>query len=605
MTLAIFSNKNRVLSFFTHTLKKQTPVTLLVTAFCLIISPGLLLSTIIEQLKYPTGIPSAYREKPEMSAYFNEFTMVIFIISLLLMLLLVIINFNFLFAKKTGDVFHALPLRRNELLFTRMLSSFVGAAFTLTLSYGSLAVVNLMPSIVPVEFSTVLWVYIAMLLGLFMCTAITTLFAVCSGGIFDFIIALGGINCGIPVIYYLFLNLLENNAYGVRFLNQEQGLYYTSPYVFAVMNVFDLSNTGAEEIANGFFKTHSQLNFISVIIFILFTVLCLFAVSRLFYVRKSETAGESYSFGIVPHIISVLVSIVGGYVLGYIFTGHGFDDIDFWLFFIFGVILTSITAGAIFTRGFKTVKVSMIRSAVSVALAVLLTFSMLFAAGYIEGYVPKTDKIEKITVGYDEETVFTENFDIPMDIHRAALGRNWNSGENSAVYDKPFTNSRQNIIDSFDAIRINYYLKNGNQVTRQYNGLYNSDFDKYFIRYIKSDEYMKKFTEFGEIDEKIEVEYNAWNNEMSTYETRYAMITPSHAKAILESYVEEFKAADDSAFSEGGNVISLWGINNLINKNSSLNGICVPESFKNTNAIISEIEFMDNRNEFNEEYYGK
>ncbi len=601
MTSAISLNKNRLLNFFTHTLKKQTPVTLLVTAFCLILCPGLLLSTVLERIE---NYPLIYQNKPEMQDYFMEYTVVIFIAALALMLLLTIINFGFLFSKKSGDVFHALPLKRNELLFARMLSSFIGAAFTMTLSYGSIFVVNLMPGIVPMELTTMVTVYIAMLLQLFMCTVFTTVFAVCSGGIFDFIIALGGINCGIPAVYYIFLNLLEHSAYGARLDSIETGIRYTTPYVFSVLNVMELAQQGAKEVGKYFWVTHSQINFIAVIIFILFTALCVYGAAKLFFIRKSETAGEAYSFKIIPHIISVLVSIVGGYLLGYIFTGSGFRDLGFWLFFIVGVILTSITAGAIFTRGFKTVKISLIRSAVAVGLSMVLCIAMLISAGYIQEYIPKTEKIERITVGYNEETVFTDNFDIVINIHKAALGNFEKDNNDTVYYTEPAvekTTEDSTIIGQFDSIRIHYYLKNGRVVERQYNGLTEAEYDPYFLRYVRSEEYLARFLDFEGTADTVEVTYNDWDTEKKEFVgDLFAMITPSKAKAILTSYVEELRSAPDSAFYEECDVISLWGIGN-----SSKSGIHIPQSFERTGKLISEIEFISDREEFNEEYYEK
>ncbi len=601
MTSVTSLNKNRVLNFFTHTLKKQTPVTLLVTAFCLILCPGLLLSAILERLE---NYPLIYQNKPEMQDYFMEYTVVIFIVALALMLLLTVINFGFLFSKKSGDVFHALPLKRNELLFTRMLSSFIGAAFTMTLSYGSIFVVNLMPGIVPMELTTMVTVYIAMLLLLFMCTVFTTVFAVCSGGIFDFIIALGGINCGIPAVYYIFLNLLEHNAYGVSLDSIEAGICYTTPFAFSVLNVMELAGHGAKEIGKYFWVTHSQINFIAVIIFILFTALCIYGAAKLFFIRKSETAGEAYSFKIIPHIISVLVSIVGGYLLGYIFTGSGFDDFGFWLFFIIGVILASITAGAIFTRGFKTVRISMIRSAVAVGISLILCFTMLVSAGYIQEYIPKEESIEKITVGYEGETVFTDDFDIIIALHKAALGNFEDDNGDIVNYDEPTAergSEYSTVIDQFDSIRIHYYLKNGRVVERQYNGLTEAEYDPYFLRYARSEAYLANFLDFEGTADTVEVTYNDWSVEDNKYiGDSYAMITPSQAKAILTAYTEELRSAPDSAFYEECDIISIWGIGS-----SSKSGIRIPQSFEKTRELISEIEFISEREEFNEVYYEK
>ena len=94
MTSAISLNKRRVLNFFTFTLKKQTPLTILVTAFALLFCPGTLLSQIMERIAN-YGIASDKR--PDMNGYFLGYTIGIFVVGIGLSLLLTASNFSFLF----------------------------------------------------------------------------------------------------------------------------------------------------------------------------------------------------------------------------------------------------------------------------------------------------------------------------------------------------------------------------------------------------------------------------------------------------------------------------------------------------------------------------
>lgn len=592
MTSVTSLNNKRRFNFFTFTLKKQTPLTLLVTAFSLLFCPGTLLNQILEKIARYEAIFSG--EKPEMDDYFIGYAIAIFLIGVGLMILLTITNFGFLYSKKAGDVFHALPLKRSELLTVRMLSSFIGAAFTMSVSYISLVIVNAMPNVIPIDAATLFATYGAMLAGLIMLTVFTTVFAISSGGVFDFIIAIGGINVALPLIYLVFMNFLENNSYGVVYSNFESQLIYTTPFAFTAMTVIELAENGVEGVKEYFLDPRSYVNVITVVIYIVFTALCIFAVYKLFKIRRSETAGESYSFGFIPHIISVLVSIVGGYALGYIFTGYSFANLGFWLFFIVGIILCSITAGAIFSRGFKTVKVSMIRGGIAVGISLILCVSLIFVSGHAENYIPKAEDIKKITVGYNEQVEFTENYDIVLDIHKEILGKTDSDPSSNDLYDEDIKYREYEsyrIVDEFDGIRIHYYMKNGAIHTRQYFSLTDPVFDALFIRYARSDEYLKQYTDFEGIVPLVEVQYIDYGEKITHNEKPvYGAVEPEKAMEIISTYAEEFKNAPDSAFYESCDLFELFGVS----ENSYSTTLRVPESFAKTRAVIATVELEEN-----------
>lgn len=580
MTSAISLNKRRVLNFFTFTLKKQTPLTILVTAFALLFCPGTLLSQIMERIAN-YGIASDKR--PDMNGYFLGYTIGIFVVGIGLSLLLTASNFSFLYSKKSGDVFHALPLTRNELLTVRMAASFIGGLFTMTLAYAALALINIMPGVISIPMGTVLATYATMVLMLAMLTVFTTVFIVCSGGIFDFAIAVLGINIAIPLLYLIFQNILDNNAYGVVY-RIEDSVKYTSPFVFAFLIVIEIAENGAKDAFEQFFTTHGTINIIDALIFVIFTALCVFAVYKLFKMRRSETAGEAYSFSFMPHIISVLVSVVGGYAIGYIFTGNGFTNFDFWVFFVIGTVLCSVSAGAIFSRGFKTVRSSVIRGAAALGLTVVLVISLVFVGASHESYIPKAETIEKITVGYNEEVEFNDNFDIVLDIHKTVLEKN---GKSASEYkDRGF----YCIADEFDSIRMKYYLKNGRVTERQYFGLVDPVYDPLFIRYAKTDEYIKRYLDFVGIDNLVELRFTDYGDKITHNERGVtAGVYPEQMIKLATAYAEEFKNAPESAFYEACDILSVYGMNST----SYSIEMRIPESFTKTRAILSLISFNE------------
>ena len=126
------------------TLKKQTPITLLVTAFTLVFCPGAVLREVLDRMDYVSD-----NLRYDLPTFFPGIIAGVFIISVALTFLLLLTNFGFLFSKRAGDMFHALPLTRNELLFTRVIAAFIGGLFTMTLAYGSLAAMSLLPMVTP------------------------------------------------------------------------------------------------------------------------------------------------------------------------------------------------------------------------------------------------------------------------------------------------------------------------------------------------------------------------------------------------------------------------------------------------------------------------
>lgn len=579
-------NKKRIWSFLGFTLKKQTPITLLSLAFCLLICPG----TIIDQIFSHAALRRA------LNLEFLGYSLAVFIFGIAVMLLLTILNFNFLFQKKAGDLFHAVPLTRNEIAFSRTFASFLGGFFTMSISYFCLAFINFMPGVKGVDFLTVIMTYLFMVLALAMLTLYTSVFAVVSGGVLDFIIALGAVNLGIPAVLAIGLNFFENLAYGVQLTSTSGFFIWTSPYVLGVLLVLGVCDEGASEAFKHFFKPVANFNWLSCIALLMYIVLSVLLVSYLIRRRKSEYAGEAYAFGIVAHILSVLVAFVGGYGIALIFTGLGFFSAAFWFFFIVGIVLVSLAVGAIFSRGFKTVKLSLIRAAGTVGVAIITCIALVFCASWAEERIPDENSIESVSVGYRNNAVFNDDFDIVIAIHKQALidkeTNPINNTTNNGYVDEKYTYpNKYTIVDSIDAIVITYQMKSGAKIKRSYYNLTAPEFDPLFIRYMQTEEYVARYLDFEGMNAIIDVDYEIYeeNNTMVPIKTHRADIGSERAMEILSTYAEELLSADESAFYEKCDVINLSGINN----NYYSESLRVPKSFKKTLAAIEKIEFEE------------
>ena len=574
----------KAINFFKKTLKKQTPLTLLVTAFSLLICPGLLLNDISHRINYNNTV--------EIWDYFQGFTILIFIIALGEMLLLTMVNFSFLYSKRSGDVFHALPLTRNQLLYTRIFSSYIGSAFTMTLCFIGMSLVNFMPDIKGVDLATVLMTYFAMLVMLLLCTLFSSIFAISSGTVFDFIIAIGAVTVAIPAIYAIGVNIVESVTEGVNLDQGEFAFKYTSPFIFAGVTVFSVLSNFKNPVAQEFWAIGSEFNFITPLITIIFSVFCVWILSKLFKIRRSESAGEAYAFRFAPLIINFLVSLVGGYVIAKIFTGSGYADLDFWVFYLIGAVLCSVTVGTIFSRGFKTVKNSLIKGSITVGVALVLCIATIVYAGYIEGYIPRAEDIKTITVGNYNNAIFYDNFDIVLDIHKMAVSDIKN--DDTYFKEKDEDIGYSTLVQQVRNFNITYKLKNGSVVKRRYHSLYDNKYDDLIIRYIKSEEYLKRFKIDSEIFKgKIDLSYSEFVGANKAFLFKQGTSDAKTVQKLYETYVDELRNADRKDFFEPISILEISGRkeNNKDGEFFSFS-LEIPKSFVKTNAIISGLELL-------------
>ena len=574
MTLKICSHKgSAVQSFLRFSLKKQTPFALLFLVATLLICPAMLLREIFN------GFSSlGYIHRNDMDGYFAGYTTGIFLVSVLLLLVLLLVNFGFLFSKKAGDIYHALPLTRNQLVFTRGIAALAGALFNMTVGFLALCIVNFLPVMESVSLSLVLSTYFMSLLFIILLWAFSLVFVVCSGGYFDFIIALFAVNCGLPAIVAIFTNLFENSAEGLY--SSYDSLIYTTPFAYTTYKLA----AHADRYGEANVLNIDRFTVLSFILCVLFTALLIYIVSRLFKIRKSDTAGEAYSFKFMPHIIGFIISAVGGYIIGLVTTFNSFESLDFWLFFIVGALVCSVAFGAIATRGFKTVKPSFIRG--SAAIAVMLAAAILVSHGAkaSANYIPKEDDIARIELNDYEGIVFEDNFSVITEMH-AQIAENINNDYHDNAQKEP------EIIGNIDRFTLKYILKNGRAVERNY-----------FYHHICRDNLYDDMLAIMQTEEFMSKYYNAAVSEkgyitLTSYEYKgngvqsLAIINMAEAKEFVKIYQREMADADLGIFGEDCLCLYIDG--------DTHQALYIPTSFDETLA------FLEGRLTPENEFYNK
>ncbi len=586
MTSAILSDRKRFRSFFGFTLKKQTPITILVSVFCLLICPGTIIDRVftLAELKRPLYLS------------FELYAIVIFIMGVLLTELLTVLNLGFLFSKKSGDLFHAIPLTRNELVFSRIAASFIGGLFTVSISYFPLAFINFLPGVKGVDLATVIATYVFIVLALGLLCLYTALFAVVSGGVLDFFIAISAVSTGIPIIIAICISLFESSAYGVLIYSELDFFTYLSPCVMAFLPVINICVQGAEEAFKDFLKPASEFSIITLTVYIAYIVLLVWAISYLFKRRKSEKAGEAYAFKAVLWIISAIGAFIGGYLNAGIFTGVSGYSISYWVFFSVGVVLWSVALGAIFSRGFKTVKASLIRAAFTAALSIVVGLAIGLCAMVAEKRIPKESSIESITVTANiEDIVFYDDFDVILDIHKKALevGREHLSDMSDWQEKYSYDSNKPTLIGAHNHITITYKLKSGAEVMRNYTlwPNYDDEYKALLIRYMQTEEYVARYLTGDYL--KAGLSLTKYGNYTSQRTYSAEIYDCEIVAEILKTYAEELLSADESAFYENCATLTISG-NRRGKEGTEYHNetIYIPKSFEKTRNLLNDIEAL-------------
>ncbi len=553
------SKTSSVKNLVKFTLKKQTPQTLLITAFVLIICPGMLIAAINDAAVYRSD---AY----DMSNYFPVFSVLIFIVAAASLVFLLIYNFSFLFSKKAGDMYHALPLTRNELLFARTTASFIGAVFIMTLPYIALSLLNAL-FVVQIAISVLMETYLLMLFFLLALTAFTLVFIVVSGGIFDCLIALFSVNAGLPALGMVFFHFYNSNSYGISVSNDS--VAYLSPFAFTVsiLSMFTDGYLFRDLSLGSAIWSWVGLTAYLLVVTVVSAVICI----KLFHIRKSETAGESYSFKFVPAVISTIISAAGGYLIGMIASStYTFSEPDFWIFFIIGALLCSIAFGVIANRGFKRLSRSFIRGGIAILLTVVTVITVALISKRDEGYLPKAEKVKEI-IAFDSNCTFTEKEDINtfIQLHKKVID-NYNK-DLLVTYDQTSEVSHNTGGFSFE-----YILVGGKKIERSY-GNQNISAENcvpLVLDLMQSEAFYRQYGQCTVPEKGLILLSMQDKNEV-------VPISSSVAKEIIASFKDEMQKADVDIFKESCVWINIDG--------ETIKDFYIPVSFTETLDLVKSL----------------
>lgn len=569
------------LNIFLFTFKKNLGFSLVASILALLVSPIYLYNVI-------TNYVADYGKLIyNFENLFIMFAVVMAIAATAYMMVLLYINFSYLYNKSASDYFHALPLKRSSLLFSRFFASYLAALLPVTVGYiGTFALTFLdivaadRAAIVEAYFFTVIMMAV---LGLF-----TLLFIITAGGVFDSLLSLLAVNIGIPLIVAYVYTLCEQNLYGFTYSADFDTniLSYTTPFGYAIVKLLLCLGDPEEKL------------FTAIRVFGMIDMLALFgALNVILYTRrKSEKLGGSYSFKFIPEIIGLIIAALGLFVFGYIFAEDS-RDIIYWLAGTVGAVLAAVIYSLIINRGFKRVKRAIVVGVIASVILIITNLGIKFDIFGWRYNLPEIDEIQSVSVQSGGTAIDVKNIQLALDFNNAIIREHdEHSSENSLT----------------NHFRIAYVLKNGKIVARSYQ--VETEIAKDYKARLVAEEYsrqiIEKFDAFK--NKKVEGwELTGYIYEKGEYKGRFdTVIDAAKAEELVNAYAEDLKTYGSRYFDnyaknalstvhiEGRVVIKQdtqeFGdgtVTEYIDYESFVVSVENFETFKNVKAVVDTIDF--------------
>lgn len=569
------------LNIFLFTFKKNLGFSLVASILALLVSPIYLYSVITNYVEDYGKLIYNFEN------LFITFAALMAVAATAYMIVLLYINFNYLYNKSASDYFHALPLKRSSLLFSRFFASYLAALLPVTVGYiGTFALSFLdivaanRTAIVEAYFFTVIMMAV---LGLF-----TLLFIITAGGVFDSLLSLLAINIGIPLIVAYIYTLCEQNLYGFTYSADFDTsiLSYTTPFGYAIIKLLLCLGDNEEKL------------FTAIRVFGMIDMLALFgALNVILYTRrKSEKLGGSYSFKFIPEIIGMIIAALGLFVFGYIFAEDS-RDIVYWVAGTVGAVLAVVIYSLIINRGFKKVKKAIIVGVIASVVLIITNLGIKFDIFGWKYNLPEINDIQSVSVQSGGTDINVKNIQLALDFN------------NAIIREHDENHSENNQTNHF---RITYALKNGKIVTRVYD--VETSVAKDLKAKLVAEEYSRDINEKFNVfkNKKVEGwELTGYIYEKGEYKGRFdTIIDAEKAEELVNAYTKDLETYGDKFFDnytknalstvliEGRVIIKQdtqeFG-NGTVTEYTDYENFVVSvenfETFKNVKAVVDTIDF--------------
>ena len=400
MTSTTFSPKpGGFLQSYRTALRQIRGVTILYAAILAVALPLLLIFTLAQArsqyLLYGVGVELSYHLSSQADSFMMA-SMIFFALPLLWLFALIftVTLFRYLHDKRSVDLYHSLPVRRENLLLGRLAAEITALAipflaallvcFLVLLIFGA-----------SVDAATIWARALFFLLDTLALIALMIFFLVCCGTVFDAAVSTIAFCGGLPLL------VLLSTEYVGKALPGYAG--DSVPYaLYRAMNPF----LGAMALRN-------ELTAPVQLWWLFYAAVLLIAAVFLYRKRPSEAAENAFAFPIPRILIRFLVSAGFGMLLGLLVYSI-YPSFPFLISALLGALLAHLAIETVYRRGVKGIRKTMRAYA---AVAVLFVVFILVCSTGCFGYttrIPAVDDVKAVafTTNYGSDhtaTLYTED----------------------------------------------------------------------------------------------------------------------------------------------------------------------------------------------------
>lgn len=383
MTSTTFSPKpGGFLQSYRTALRQIRGVTILYTAILAVALPLLLIFTLAQArsqyLFYGVGVELSYHLSSQADSFMMA-SMIFFVLPLLWLFALIftVTLFRYLHDKRSVDLYHSLPVRRENLLLGRLAAEITSLAAPFLAALLVCFLVLLIFG-VSVDAATIWARALFFLLDTLALIALMIFFLVCCGTVFDAAVSTIAFCGGLPLL------VLLSTEYVGKALPGYAG--DSVPYaLYRGMNPF----LGAMALRN-------ELTAPVQLWWLFYAAALLIAAVFLYRKRPSEAAENAFAFPIPRVLIRFLISASFGMLLGLLVYSI-YPSFPFLISVLLGALLAHLAIETVYRRGVKGIWKTM--RAYAVVVALFIVFTLVCSTGCF-GYttrIPAVDDVKYVT----------------------------------------------------------------------------------------------------------------------------------------------------------------------------------------------------------------
>lgn len=496
----------------------------------------------------------------------------------LLMLLVVIaafiaagVSFHYLHDMSRTDFWMSLPIKRKKRFLLHMLSGALSAIIPFAIVFLSAGIISIATGMLTgfgitqffLTMLSLILIFLAVYLLSCLCHVLTgrTVIGVLLTGLF---LVIG------PGIIYLFEGMC--GCFFTHYFSE------IDPAVVTWLSPVLLPLAG-DQISSSII--------IALIYSLVFLALSLIAAEK----RPAEAAGNAFSFKFLPSFVKITVTIMGSIFFGLFLSSFASNDLRGWFLFfmVIAAALLPMVMDLIFSMDLRAIKKNWKINLLSFGLPVLI--SIFFAAditGY-DRYIPDKDAVASVGVIGDDLASYQGYFyvqgGVPEETH-------FSDAPASIEEALSFVQNNDEYEESYGTVRLDFRLKDGRSVKRQYFAP-RDEVSALYDTFSKDEKYMEDLSiakKLSNLDEKTIVHLITLSSDGELQgESNSISLSENERKALIDALIKDESKMTYSEYENS--VPSFWlHIRRFINSTGPEGDIFIYPEFEETMKIIEKLD---------------